>query len=160
HADFAGTAKRQKDQFIMRSLGNTLTHGDRLAPQARKEHIPRRNKTQFTRSKTELQGTVRRETFECAIQCLTRQAHRDRAPEPLCALQPCFPNSGKAVLSVPNGEPACEGTIKRGERFLGRYCARAQGTERSEEHTSELQSREKLVCRLLLEKKKEKSNTT
>src|SRR5690606_39889898 len=28
---------------------------------------------------------------------------------------------------------------------------------RSEEHTSELQSREKLVCRLLLEKKKEKS---
>src|SRR5690606_39557541 len=29
------------------------------------------------------------------------------------------------------------------------------GTLRSEEHTSELQSREKLVCRLLLEKKKE-----
>src|SRR5690606_41162536 len=28
---------------------------------------------------------------------------------------------------------------------------------RSEEHTSELQSREKLVCRLLLEKKKEKT---
>src|SRR5690606_31575413 len=95
-----------------------------------KEHITRRNKTQFTRSKTELQGTVRRKTFECAIQCLTRQAHRDRAPEPLCALQPCFPNSGKAVLPVPNGEQACEGTIKRGERLLGRYCARAQGTER------------------------------
>src|SRR5699024_11882241 len=30
---------------------------------------------------------------------------------------------------------------------------------RSEEHTSELQSRFDLVCRLLLEKKKEKSNT-
>src|SRR5207302_8434723 len=29
--------------------------------------------------------------------------------------------------------------------------------ERSEEHTSELQSRENLVCRLLLEKKKKKS---
>src|SRR5690606_41717425 len=29
-----------------------------------------------------------------------------------------------------------------------------QGGERSEEHTSELQSRENLVCRLLLEKKK------
>src|SRR3712207_8972656 len=28
------------------------------------------------------------------------------------------------------------------------------GTERSEEHTSELQSRQYLVCRLLLEKKK------
>src|SRR5690606_41479582 len=30
----------------------------------------------------------------------------------------------------------------------------AKGEGRSEEHTSELQSREKLVCRLLLEKKK------
>src|SRR5436309_11802872 len=31
---------------------------------------------------------------------------------------------------------------------------------RSEEHTSELQSRENLVCRLLLEKKKKKIKTT
>src|SRR3712207_8839350 len=31
---------------------------------------------------------------------------------------------------------------------------RARGIERSEEHTSELQSRQYLVCRLLLEKKK------
>src|SRR5690606_39574067 len=31
---------------------------------------------------------------------------------------------------------------------------------RSEEHTSELQSREKLVCRLLLEKKKNNKNHT
>src|SRR5690606_40912904 len=30
----------------------------------------------------------------------------------------------------------------------------------SEEHTSELQSRENLVCRLLLEKKKKKNNST
>src|SRR6266511_6364949 len=34
--------------------------------------------------------------------------------------------------------------------------ARLLGTLRSEEHTSELQSRENLVCRLLLEKKKKK----
>src|SRR2546422_5554837 len=33
-----------------------------------------------------------------------------------------------------------------------------QGNERSEEHTSELQSRLHLVCRLLLEKKKVNSN--
>src|SRR5690606_40614280 len=32
--------------------------------------------------------------------------------------------------------------------------------QRSEEHTSELQSRENLVCRLLLEKKKETSQRT
>src|SRR5690554_7472351 len=33
------------------------------------------------------------------------------------------------------------------------------GRERSEEHTSELQSRPHLVCRLLLEKKKKTKNT-
>src|SRR2546422_5658874 len=33
-------------------------------------------------------------------------------------------------------------------------CSEAEGWERSEEHTSELQSRLHLVCRLLLEKKK------
>src|SRR3712207_8454817 len=32
-------------------------------------------------------------------------------------------------------------------------------TSRSEEHTSELQSRQYLVCRLLLEKKKKKKNS-
>src|SRR5690606_41033653 len=37
-------------------------------------------------------------------------------------------------------------------------CSREMGiTRRSEEHTSELQSREKLVCRLLLEKKKKRA---
>src|SRR3712207_8575220 len=34
------------------------------------------------------------------------------------------------------------------------------GPERSEEHTSELQSRQYLVCRLLLEKKKNGANAT
>src|SRR5690606_40070001 len=38
-----------------------------------------------------------------------------------------------------------------------RICARpSRKASRSEEHTSELQSRENLVCRLLLEKKKQK----
>src|SRR3712207_7722481 len=35
-----------------------------------------------------------------------------------------------------------------------------QGVRRSEEHTSELQSRQYLVCRLLLEKKKKKTKST
>src|SRR3712207_7417786 len=43
-------------------------------------------------------------------------------------------------------------------RHVGRRSARANATSRvvsrSEEHTSELQSRQYLVCRLLLEKKK------
>src|SRR5438445_6209418 len=37
--------------------------------------------------------------------------------------------------------------------------ARSTSSSRSEEHTSELQSRQYLVCRLLLEKKKKKKNT-
>src|SRR2546421_4614227 len=44
----------------------------------------------------------------------------------------------------------------------GARCCRLRlfiGAERSEEHTSELQSRSDLVCRLLLEKKKKKKNT-
>src|SRR5690606_42144312 len=35
-----------------------------------------------------------------------------------------------------------------------KFCVERQNFFRSEEHTSELQSRENLVCRLLLEKKK------
>src|SRR5690606_41997422 len=38
--------------------------------------------------------------------------------------------------------------------FLRRSARASAGTPRSEEHTSELQSREKLVCRLLLETEK------
>src|SRR5437868_10014042 len=38
--------------------------------------------------------------------------------------------------------------------------SRLQNSSRSEEHTSELQSRFDLVCRLLLEKKKNKANIT
>src|SRR5438270_6453242 len=43
-----------------------------------------------------------------------------------------------------------------------RYLANLQrnGTYRSEEHTSELQSQSNLVCRLLLEKKKDHANRT
>src|SRR5258708_22349878 len=37
-------------------------------------------------------------------------------------------------------------------------CVLPQTTERSEEHTSELQSPDHLVCRLLLEKKKKNCN--
>src|SRR5207249_7020280 len=39
----------------------------------------------------------------------------------------------------------------------GSHVAASESTARSEEHTSELQSRFDLVCRLLLEKKKKRS---
>src|SRR5215475_14149836 len=44
-------------------------------------------------------------------------------------------------------------------RFDHRFRGRG-GEQRSEEHTSELQSRENLVCRLLLEKKKKNKKQT
>src|SRR2546428_3651694 len=44
-------------------------------------------------------------------------------------------------------------SVAPGARRAGRVAGRARGG-RSEEHTSELQSRSDLVCRLLLEKKK------
>src|SRR5438132_8964462 len=49
--------------------------------------------------------------------------------------------------------------VGRCGRHLGPYCARPPG-RRSEEHTSELQSHSDLVCRLLLEKKKEAATNT
>src|SRR2546422_8518823 len=47
-------------------------------------------------------------------------------------------------------------TYRRGARRYGDRVADPE--RRSEEHTSELQSRLHLVCRLLLEKKKDKAN--
>src|SRR3712207_8272173 len=46
------------------------------------------------------------------------------------------------------------GSASRWHRF-GAGSLRSPATSRSEEHTSELQSRQYLVCRLLLEKKKQ-----
>src|SRR5690606_40401889 len=66
--------------------------------------------------------------------------------------------SGPANTLVPTGSSA---SIVNGLKFAPLACAlpfelpplsAAGSTERSEEHTSELQSRENLVCRLLLEK--------
>src|SRR5436309_6671756 len=49
--------------------------------------------------------------------------------------------------------------IERGHQPHRSWICRRPAWGRSEEHTSELQSRENLVCRLLLEKKKKKTNT-
>src|SRR3712207_7382217 len=64
----------------------------------------------------------------------------------------------------PDGQPgdgrdAAEGADKEellpdGDSDVGVDLSRDPGSLRSEEHTSELQSRQYLVCRLLLEKKK------
>src|SRR3712207_7724359 len=56
-------------------------------------------------------------------------------------------------------DPASAGPGPRRERWGGRPPTASVCQGRSEEHTSELQSRQYLVCRLLLEKKKNAKNT-
>src|SRR5690606_39790978 len=58
------------------------------------------------------------------------------------------------VNSAASFSSGCQASARGGSRLR----ARRAMASRSEEHTSELQSRENLVCRLLLEKKKREDN--
>src|SRR5436309_10271649 len=60
--------------------------------------------------------------------------------------------------ALPISESRLHHRARRGRRAARGGRAHALGGVRSEEHTSELQSRENLVCRLLLEKKKHKQS--
>src|SRR5690606_41998450 len=67
-------------------------------------------------------------------------------------LGPLLLAAGEALVQV----PAREGRVHLQPLHLLPQLLAELGQGRSEEHTSELQSRENLVCRLLLEKKKKK----
>src|SRR5439155_1999664 len=56
----------------------------------------------------------------------------------------------RATCAEARARGSSDGTARKSRR----RCRAARARERSEEHTSELQSRGHLVCRLLLEKKK------
>src|SRR5690606_33447597 len=73
-------------------------------------------------------------------------------PQALCALMQLQASRNRARVNE-HGEPVL---LDRQNRALWDQLLIRRGLNalRSEEHTSELQSREKLVCRLLLEKKK------
>src|SRR2546428_9059973 len=66
-----------------------------------------------------------------------------------------FRSPGALFPLVPPAERDPLGAIRR--ELLGPHGNELPVTVRSEEHTSELQSRSDLVCRLLLEKKKDTS---
>src|SRR3712207_8359495 len=74
---------------------------------------------------------------------------RSRPAGPLWALVYCC----YAVLSL-DSIRAVGSHSRRAAQSSGRQGRHRLGGARSEEHTSELQSRQYLVCRLLLEKKK------
>src|SRR5258707_10161412 len=63
-------------------------------------------------------------------------------------------DSGITVIATLPGTPAEQAGMLTGDRIISIEGKPTLG--RSEEHTSELQSRQYLVCRLLLEKKKKK----
>src|SRR3712207_7882140 len=66
-------------------------------------------------------------------------------------------------MKVYESDPNSVAAVGRETRAIGRVLGRTRAANaRSEEHTSELQSRQYLVCRLLLEKKKktDKINNT
>src|SRR5258708_31912497 len=62
------------------------------------------------------------------------------------------------TLSLHDALPICR-AARRGAARLPGAAGPACHADRSEEHTSELQSPDHLVCRLLLEKKKKKSRS-
>src|SRR2546427_8534418 len=64
--------------------------------------------------------------------------------------------SGIAVGGWRCGRSVSARSVRRGVSRASRGVPRAADGRRSEEHTSELQSQSNLVCRLLLEKKKNK----
>src|SRR3712207_6866035 len=76
-----------------------------------------------------------------------------RSPGGVFAFQPGSVRQGRQLREqhVTGGVEA--GDAERGDEFA-QHVLPARPALRSEEHTSELQSRQYLVCRLLLEKKK------
>src|SRR5690606_41649550 len=78
-----------------------------------------------------------------------------RRSSDLCCCRTCWPGSCAVcrpviVVALPAAGPGPSFSVSSWRRWWRRRCCRPS---RSEEHTSELQSREKLVCRLLLQKK-------
>src|SRR5438067_5945288 len=80
-------------------------------------------------------------------------------PPPRSTLFP-YTTLFRSQTFVFGSEVAGPGGDRRAARIAARHVrARPRGDSRSEEHTSELQSRFDLVCRLLLEKKKPRCTT-
>src|SRR2546430_11425949 len=91
---------------------------------------------------------------------LNNPATTETYPLPRPAALPIWAGGGTSVSSSRSRPPVARITQARigglGQERRGHH---QLGAGRSEEHTSELQSQSKLVCRLLLEKKKGRSIT-
>src|SRR3712207_8616897 len=82
---------------------------------------------------------------------LFRSGHRSSVPNPVERVWP-------RRRAAPTLSALCQHRPPDRQNTCTRRTSRPWNTARSEEHTSELQSRQYLVCRLLLEKKKKKKS--
>src|SRR3712207_8882302 len=69
------------------------------------------------------------------------------------------PSLRTRVVNLTEQEAREQAAEKKRNAVLVSFEPKARRDSRSEEHTSELQSRQYLVCRLLLEKKKQRMHT-
>src|SRR6266496_4905205 len=91
-------------------------------------------------------------SWTCASGLARQGAAPGRHPGALGELRSTPPEPNRAYKTAPAATPRTA-TVSAACRRLSR-CVPGWSAWRSEEHTSELQSRRDLVCRLLLEKKK------
>src|SRR5439155_23140577 len=86
---------------------------------------------------------------------LFRSVWKSRAAGWTCAIPRCSPRWNGSRRHEVKDLPGSAGILAGGlQRRKEKLAGKDAGALRSEEHTSELQSRGHLVCRLLLEKKK------
>src|SRR3712207_8678346 len=95
---------------------------------------------------------LRKLSFLCFFLMIRRPPRSTLFPYTTPFRSSTWPSSARVSSSSPASRPG-----GRPLRCSSRASTRTQkGRSRSEEHTSELQSRQYLVCRLLLEKKNDK----
>src|SRR2546429_7400538 len=134
----------------------------------RTRHPGRRSRSRAARRRQETAATRTRALYTQSLKKELRP--RPPMPNPVCAanatstahviawlVRRSFRDCFGVVASIPSGSTG-DGVAGRlgTDRPLGPIPLEPRPLRRSEEHTSELQSRLHLVCRLLLEKKKTK----
>src|SRR5690606_40964571 len=120
----------------------------RRAPSPKSAKAPETPKNRAVRPRIEASTNASRPTPTSPLPMATTLYGVGRIEQSRASIQKFFVNASRNVVSMPSGSK----TI--GISVLTEKPASPSMARRSEEHTSELQSRENLVCRLLLEKKK------
>src|SRR5690606_17802359 len=171
-----GTTSVEKSQIIHQLLDRAK---DRKSTRLNSSHVKISYAVFCLKKKKEKRGGAHQDcsSLDLSVRAVRRSQHSPRRrtsqPEPIPSSvipallhDPATPEI--STLSLHDALPICRGRadprVSRARPAgAGRHDQRrevadhppiARSRQRSEEHTSELQSRENLVCRLLLEKKK------